>query len=55
MHKTSVEMCIKIAVQLKVDQSTIHRDIQAIKEEDLKFVFDLAKKDLAQGQIHDIT
>jgi hypothetical protein len=37
----------QIAVQLNVDQSTIARDIQAIKEEDLKFVFDLAKKDLA--------
>jgi IS30 family transposase len=37
---------IEIAQQLNVDQSTISRDIKALKEMSQKFVFDLAKSDL---------
>jgi DNA-binding transcriptional ArsR family regulator len=37
----------EIACELKVDQSTISRDIKALKEMSQKFVFDLAKSDLA--------
>ena len=37
----------EIAQELKVDQSTISRDIQALKELSQRFVFDLAKSDLA--------
>ena len=37
----------EIAGQLQVDQSTISRDIKALKEMSQQFVFDLAKSDLA--------
>ncbi|HEY9385672.1 MAG TPA: HTH domain-containing protein [Nitrososphaeraceae archaeon] len=37
----------EIAVELGVDQSTISRDIKALKEMSQRFVFDLAKPDLA--------
>ncbi len=37
----------EIAVQLDVDQSTISRDVKALKEMSQQFVFDLAKSDLA--------
>ena len=37
----------EIAHELKVDQSTISRDIKALKELSQRFVFDLAKSDLA--------
>jgi hypothetical protein len=37
----------KIALELKVDQSTISRDVKALKELSQRFVFDLAKSDLA--------
>jgi hypothetical protein len=37
----------EIAQELKVDQSTISRDIRALKELSQRFVFDLAKSDLA--------
>jgi DNA-binding transcriptional ArsR family regulator len=37
----------EIAEQLQVDQSTISRDIKALKEMSQQFVFDLAKSDLA--------
>lgn len=37
----------EIAEQLNVDQSTISRDVKALKEMSQKFVFDLAKSDLA--------
>jgi len=37
----------EIAHQLGVDQSTISRDIQALREESVNFVRDLAKSDLA--------
>jgi hypothetical protein len=37
----------EIAQELKVDQSTISRDIKALKEISQRFVFDLAKSDLA--------
>ena len=37
----------EIAQELKVDQSTISRDIKALKELSQQFVFDLAKSDLA--------
>ena len=37
----------EIAEQPNVDQSTIGRDIQALKELSQQFVFDLAKSDLA--------
>ena len=37
----------EIAEQLNVDQSTISRDIKALKEMSQQFVFDLAKSDLA--------
>jgi transcriptional antiterminator len=37
----------EIAQELKVDQSTISRDIKALKELSQRFVFDLAKSDLA--------
>ena len=36
-----------IAHQLKVDQSTISRDIKVLEELSQRFVFDLAKSDLA--------
>src|SRR5690348_18344445 len=37
----------EIAQELKVDQSTISRDIKALKLLSQRFVFDLAKSDLA--------
>jgi DNA-binding transcriptional ArsR family regulator len=37
----------EIAEQLNVDQSTISRDIKALKELSQRFVYDLAKSDLA--------
>jgi IS30 family transposase len=37
----------EIAQMLGVDQSTISRDIQALREESVHFVHDLAKSDLA--------
>lgn len=37
----------KIAEQPNVDQSTISRDVKALKELSQRFVFDLAKSDLA--------
>src|SRR6266487_7103086 len=37
----------EIAQELNVDQSTISRDIKALKELSQQFVFDLAKSDLA--------
>jgi HTH domain len=37
----------EIASQLGVDQSTVSRDIKALKELSQQFVFDLAKSDLA--------
>src|SRR5215210_1394908 len=37
----------EIAQQLNVDQSTISRDVKALKEMSQQFVFDLAKSDLA--------
>jgi Trp operon repressor len=37
----------EIAQELKVDQSTISRDIKALKELSQQFVYDLAKSDLA--------
>jgi DNA-binding transcriptional ArsR family regulator len=37
----------EIAKKLKVDQSTISRDIKALKHMSQQFVFDLAKSDLA--------
>ena len=37
----------EIAYELKVDQSTISRDIKILKELSQRFVFDLAKSDLA--------
>jgi IS30 family transposase len=37
----------EIAEQLNVDQSTISRDIKALKEMSQQFAFDLAKSDLA--------
>jgi IS30 family transposase len=36
-----------IAEQLNVGQSTISRDVKALKEMSEQFVFDLAKSDLA--------
>jgi len=38
---------VEIAQELKVDQSTISRDIKVLKDLSQKFVFDLAKSDLA--------
>jgi IS30 family transposase len=37
----------EIAEQLNVDQSTVSRDVKALKEMSQQFVFDLAKSDLA--------
>jgi IS30 family transposase len=37
----------EIAEQIDVDQSTISRDVKALKEMSQQFVFDLAKSDLA--------
>jgi DNA-binding transcriptional ArsR family regulator len=37
----------EIAQELNVDQSTISRDVKALKEMSQQFVFDLAKSDLA--------
>jgi IS30 family transposase len=37
----------EIAQELKVDQSTISRDIKVLKQLSQRFVFDLAKSDLA--------
>jgi IS30 family transposase len=37
----------EIAEQLNVDQSTISRDVKAIKEMSQQFVFDLARSNLA--------
>jgi IS30 family transposase len=36
----------EIAEQLNVDQSTISRDVKALKQMSQRFVFDLAKSDL---------
>ena len=38
---------IEIAQELNVDQSTVSRDIKALKELSQQFVYDLAKSDLA--------
>jgi hypothetical protein len=38
---------IEIANELKVDQSTISRDIKVLKQMSKQFVYDLAKSDLA--------
>jgi len=38
---------MEIAQELKVDQSTISRDIKVLKQISQRFVFDLAKSDLA--------
>ena len=43
LSKTEVE----IANELKVGQSTISRDVKVLKELSQRFVFDLAKSDLA--------
>lgn len=37
----------EIALELKVDQSTINRDIKVLKKMSQQFVYDLAKSDLA--------
>ena len=37
----------EIAFELKVDQSTISRDVKVLKQLSQRFVFDLAKSDLA--------
>jgi transposase len=37
----------EVARELNVDQSTISRDIKALKEQSQRFVYDLAKSDLA--------
>jgi transcriptional antiterminator len=37
----------EIAYELKVDQSTISRDIKVLKELSQRFVFDLEKSELA--------
>jgi hypothetical protein len=37
----------EIAAELGVDQSTISRDIRALKEQSQQFVYDLAKSNLA--------
>jgi IS30 family transposase len=37
----------EIAEKLNVDQSTISRDVKALKEMSQQFVFDLAKSDLS--------
>jgi hypothetical protein len=37
----------EIALELNVNQSTISRDVKALKEMSQRFVFDLAKSDLA--------
>ena len=37
----------EIAKQLNVDQSTISRDVKALKELSQQFIYDLAKSDLA--------
>ena len=37
----------EIASDLGVDQSTVSRDIKALKEQSQQFVYDLAKSDLA--------
>jgi IS30 family transposase len=37
----------EIAERLNVDQSTINRDVKALKELSQQFVFDLAKSELA--------
>jgi hypothetical protein len=37
----------EIALELKVDQSTISRDIKVLKKISQQFVYDLAKSDLA--------
>jgi Trp operon repressor len=39
----------EIAQMLGVDQSTISRDVRALKELSRQFVYDLAKSDLAYG------
>jgi hypothetical protein len=38
---------IEIAKKLKVDQSTVSRDIKVLKQMSQQFVYDLAKSDLA--------
>src|SRR5687767_4560001 len=42
----------EIARKLNVDQSTISRDIKALKQMSQQFVFDLAKSDLAYHYQH---
>jgi IS30 family transposase len=37
----------EIAQELKVDQSTISRDVKVLKELSQQFIYDLAKSDLA--------
>src|SRR5215216_5700548 len=37
----------EIGKQLGISQPTIHRDIEALKEQSLRFVYDLARSDLA--------
>ena len=37
----------EIAQELNVDQSTISRDVKALKELSQQFIYDLAKSDLA--------
>src|ERR671923_790283 len=37
----------EIAQELNVDQSTISRDIKVLKEQNQRFIYDLAKSDLA--------
>jgi DNA-binding transcriptional ArsR family regulator len=37
----------EIAQELKVDQSTVSRDVQVLKQQSQRFVYDLAKSDLA--------
>jgi IS30 family transposase len=44
----------EIAEQLNVDQFTISRDVKALKEMSQRFVFDLAKSDLAYYYKYDI-
>lgn len=39
----------EIAQEIGVDQSTISRDVKALKELSMQFVYDLAKSDLAYG------
>jgi IS30 family transposase len=45
----------EIAKKLNVDQSTISRDIKALKQMSQQFVFDLAKSDLAYQYINNVS